>query len=65
MPDNFPPAPEGSCKSEVPDGIQLSEGADGGWNSLYSTADRRPPIQSGDWQVRQPPHRPRDRSGTV
>jgi hypothetical protein len=54
--------PEGDCKAETPDGVQFT---DSGWNSLYDTADRRPPIQSGDNQVFPPPHRARDRKPTV
>lgn len=54
-------APDGECVSETPDGVQHSTGADGGWNSLTSTGERKPPIQSGDWQNRSVPVRPRDR----
>lgn len=61
----FPAVPEGECISETPDGIQSSEGPNGGHHNLYDEGDKRPAIQSGDWQVRQPAHRPRDRTGTV
>jgi hypothetical protein len=63
MPPNpWPPVPTGDCRSEDPDGVDF---ADSGWHSLYDTADRRPPIQSGDWQTRPPPMRERDRKPTV
>lgn len=61
----FDEAPEGECRTETPDGVQWSTGADGGFHNLYSTGDTRPAIQSGDWQQRQPAHRPRDRKPTV
>jgi len=63
MPPNpWPPVPEGDCRTENPDGVSF---ADSNRHSLYDTADRRPPIQSGDWQVYPPPHRARDRKPTV
>ncbi len=55
-PRPFPAVPEGNCRTEDPDGVNFGE-----THNLYDTADRRPAIQSGDWQVRQPAMRPRDR----
>ena len=62
MANPYPPIPDGECISETPDGVQHSTGPNGGFHNLYDTPDKRPAIQGGDWQVRQPPHRPRDRN---
>jgi hypothetical protein len=65
MPANpFPAVPEGDVTSEVPDGIQSSDGPRGGHHNLYDEGDKRPAIQSGDWQVKSVAHRPRDRGTT-
>jgi hypothetical protein len=56
--------PEGECVSENQDGISTSQPDGNSFHNLYDTGDKRPMIQSGDWQVRQNYHRPRDRSTT-
>ncbi len=60
----FPSVPDGECKTENPDGVGQTEGFATSHN-LYDTADQRPAIQSGDWQVRAPRHRVRDRSRDI
>lgn len=64
MPPNpWPPVPEGSVRSENQDGISITEGNVVRHN-LYDSGDKRPAIPSGDWKVRDVPHRPRDRGTT-
>lgn len=58
--DPFGGVPPGDIRVETPDGIIFTEG-DRTTSNLYNTADRRPAIQSGDWQRYQPAVRPRDR----
>lgn len=52
----FPPVPSGGNFREEPDGVT----SPGGVNSLRDT-NARPPIPSGDWQVRPPDLKPRGR----
>jgi hypothetical protein len=52
----FPPEPPGGVPHEEPDGVTTP----GGVNSLRDT-NSRPPINSGDWQVRPPDLKPRGR----
>ena len=59
-PDPWPPVPEGECRTENPDGVSI-----GDFHNLYDTADKRPAIQSGDWQTRPPAVRERDRKPTI
>ena len=60
----FPPVPEGECRTEQPDGVLQSTG-DTSRHNLYDTADKRPAINSGDWQAHPAAYRPRDRKPTV
>ena len=62
MTDNdrpFPPEPKGgnTIRYDEPDGVTMGQNET---NALRDTTGR-PPIQSGDWQVRPPDLKPRGR----